>query len=136
MKTELKHRKTQVMKKIFYTFLLAFAGVAALSAQEITFDSEVADYGDVAKGADGNKTFTFKNTGDAPLVLKQVKPSCGCTVADYPKEPIAPGKSGTIKVGYNTKTPGAFSKTIEVHSNAVQNARKILRIKGRVVEQL
>lgn len=123
------------MKKLLYTFVL-IAGITAVNAQEITFNSDVVDYGDVTKGADGNKTFTFKNTGDAPLVLKLVKPSCGCTVADYPKNPIAPGESGTIKVGYNTTTAGAFNKTIEVHSNAVQNGRKILRIKGRVVEQL
>ncbi|MDO5655674.1 MAG: DUF1573 domain-containing protein [Flavobacteriaceae bacterium] len=124
------------MKKFLYTILFAGAGMLALTAQEITFNSEVMEYGDVAKGADGNKTFTFKNTGDAPLILKLVKPACGCTVADYPKEPLAPGESGTIKVGYNTNTVGAFNKTIEVHSNAVQNGRKILRIKGRVIEQL
>ena len=124
------------MKKLFYTFTFALLGFVAINAQEITFDNETVDYGDIAKDANGIKTFTFKNTGDAPLVISLVKPTCGCTIADYPQQPIAPGQSGTIKVGYDTKRVGAFSKTIEVHSNAKTSARKILRIKGRVLEQL
>ena len=124
------------MKKLFYTFVFAFVGLVALNAQEITFDSEVIDYGEIVKGADGHKVFTFKNTGDQPLIIKMVRPACGCTVADFPQEPIAPGATGEIKVGYNTNAASAFNKTIEVHSNAVENGRKILRIKGEVVEQL
>lgn len=120
------------MKKLFYTFAFALIGFAAMNAQEITFEEEVIDYGEVAKGADGARAFTFTNTGDKPLIIKRVKPSCGCTVADYPKEPIAPGESGEINVSYDTNRVNAFSKTIEVHSNAVESGRKILRIKGKV----
>ena len=65
-------------------------------------------------------TFTFTNTGDAPLVINQAVASCGCTVPSYTKEPIAPGKKGTISVTYNGKGkfPGHFKKTITVRSNA------------------
>ena len=116
---------------VYYRFKRAF-GIF----REITFEEEIIDYGDITKGAEGGKAYTFKNSGDQPLVIKLVKPTCGCTIAEFPKEPIAPGASGIIKVGYDTKRVGAFNKTIEVHSNAVVNARKILRIKGRVLEQL
>lgn len=124
------------MKKLFYSFVITVIAFVGLQAQEIAFEQEIIDYGDVNKGADGAKSYTFKNSGDQPLVIKLVKPACGCTVAEYPREPIAPGASGEIKVGYDTKRVGAFNKTIEVHSNAKENGRKILRIKGRVVEQL
>jgi len=66
------------------------------------------------------------------LVISNVKPSCGCTVADWPKEPIPAGKTGIIKLHYNTKIPGTFSKTIMVNSNA-RNPTVMLRIKGNVV---
>ncbi|MGI9527987.1 MAG: DUF1573 domain-containing protein [Weeksellaceae bacterium] len=122
------------MKKFIYPFVLAFVGLAAVNAQEITFENEVLDYGNITKGADGHKSFTFKNTGDKPLILKSVKPSCGCTVADYPKTPIAPGESGEIKVGYNTDIVSAFNKTITVYSNSTESERKVLRIKGVVKE--
>lgn len=116
--------------------MFMFVAFIGLHAQEITFEQEIIDYGDLAKGADSDRTYTFKNTGDEPLVIKMVRPACGCTVAEYPRTPIAPGSSGVIKVGYDTQRVGPFNKTIEVHSNANENGRKILRIKGRVVEQL
>lgn len=122
------------MKKLFYSLIFTLIAFVAVQAQEIAFEEEVIDYGQVAKGEDGARAYTFKNTGDKPLVIRMVKPSCGCTIADFPKEPIAPGESGTIKVGYDTKRVGPFNKTIEVHSNATENGRKIVRIKGRIVE--
>ena len=109
------------MKKLFYSFVFSMIALVALQAQEIAFEQEILDYGDLNKGADGTRSYTFKNSGDQPLVLKLVKPACGCTVAEYPKEPIAPGATGEIKVGYDTKRVGAFNKTIEVHSNAKEN---------------
>lgn len=121
------------MKKLIYTFAFAMIGLVAVSAQEIAFEQDVIDYGEITQGDNGSKVFTFKNTGDKPLILSRVKPTCGCTIAEYPKEPIAPGESGEIKVGYDTKRLNAFNKTIEVHSNAVESGRKILRIKGKIL---
>lgn len=123
------------MKKIIYTFSLILIGLVAVQAQEASFDSSELDYGEIAKGADGHGTFTFKNTGDKPLIIKNVKPSCGCTVAEYPKEPVMPGNSAEIKVGYNTNIVGPFSRTIEVYSNSENGARKILRVKGNVLAE-
>ena len=128
------HFKILNMKKFLFTAAFAFIGLASMDAQEITFDKDVIDYGEIAKGADGERVFTFTNTGDKPLIIKKVQPSCGCTAAEYPKptELIAPGKKGTIKVKYNTNIPNSFSKSISVFSNAKENGRKILRIKGQV----
>lgn len=113
--------------------LVMVAGIFTANAQEMTFETETIDYGTIEKGADGARTFTFVNTGEAPLVIKKVQPSCGCTVADYPKEPIAMGDTAQIGVKYNTHRASAFNKTITVYSNAKENERKILRIKGNVL---
>ena len=89
------------------------------------------DYGTITKGADGDCVFKFKNEGKAPLILSNVKASCGCTTPMWTKEPVMPGASGEIKVHYDTNRIGAFSKTITVSSNA-ENATIMLRILGTV----
>jgi hypothetical protein len=101
------------------------------NAPEVTFNKTVHNYGALRKDADGRCEFTFTNTGTEPLILSNVKSSCGCTVPTWPKEPIQPGKSGTIKVVYDTKLIGAFEKTVTVISNA-KNGTVVLTIKGDV----
>jgi len=104
------------------------------NAAEITFDNLVHDYGTLQKGADGKCEFKFTNTGKEPLILSDVKTSCGCTVPSWPKEPILPGKSGIINVNYTkTNVVGTISKQITVFSNA-KNGNVVLSIKGSVVD--
>ncbi len=98
----------------------------------IKFEKEVMDYGTIEQHSDGVRVFTFSNTGNAPLIISDVKTSCGCTVPTYSKEAILPGKSGEIKVSYDTKRLGLFTKTITVLSNANQE-RKTLKIKGTIL---
>ena len=98
---------------------------------EIAFDYLVYDYGQIYEGDPGTCEFTFKNTGKEPLVLSNVYSSCGCTVPDWPKDPIMPGKTSTIKVKYNTRV-GGINKTITVLSNAEENPKVELRITGNV----
>lgn len=106
----------------------------ATNGAQITFDNLVHDYGTVQKGADGNCEFVFKNTGNEPLILSSVTTSCGCTVADWPKEPILPGTTGSIKVSYNKMNQvGTISKNITVQSYAT-NGTIVLSIKGTVVD--
>ncbi|MHB8136100.1 MAG: DUF1573 domain-containing protein, partial [Anaerolineaceae bacterium] len=105
--------------------------VPAKTEESIVFEKIVHDYGTIAQGADGNCEFKFTNTAKTPLILSNVKASCGCTVPEWPKEPIAPGKSSSIKVKYNTATVGAFNKSITVSSNAL-NGTVMLQIKGNV----
>lgn len=78
--------------------------------------------------------FEFTNTGNAPLVIISATASCGCTRPTYPTEPIAPGKSGKIKVTYLPEgRPGEFSKTVKVRTNAAQSRKITLKINGTVV---
>jgi len=124
------------------TFLLPLLIFVAFTAQgqttsnaaEISFEEKVFDYGTITKGADGNHTFTFTNTGNSPLIIESVKSSCGCTVPKKPEAPIAPGASGSIQVRYDTKRLGVFRKTITVTTNAGTNSVVALKIKGTVVE--
>lgn len=127
------------MKKILLllTFLSIMAFGNAQTGAKIEFSEKdnTIDYGTVSKDSDsGVRSFQFKNTGDAPLVITNVQSTCGCTVPSYPKEPILPGKSGKIDVKYNMN-PGAIRKTITVESNAVnyEDGKVPLKIKGEVV---
>jgi hypothetical protein len=89
----------------------------------------------VEKGKDdGIRIFEFTNTGNEPLLIRNAKSSCGCTVPEWPKEPIPPGGKGQIKVQYNMN-PGPISKTITIESNAINkpNGMVPLRIKGTVI---
>ena len=94
------------MKKVIFSLLMMFVASVALnkvSAQieagpKIEFTKETHDYGTIKYGADGTCTFEFKNTGNAPLIISNAKGSCGCTVPEWPKEPIAPGAKGSIKI--------------------------------------
>lgn len=129
------------MKRILSIFslfmLVIFIGCSQTQQQEktskaeITFEKTLHDFGTIPYAGDGTCNFEFKNTGKEPLVLSNVPSSCGCTVPEWPKEPIEPGKTGIIKVKYNTRIPGNFTKTVTVFSNA-PNSPVALQIKGVV----
>ena len=100
---------------------------------KIKFESEVIEYGVIQQDANGNREVKFTNVGKEPLIIQNVNSSCGCLVASYPKEPIAPGKSGVIKAHYDTKRVGKFEKTLTVVSNDVERPTIILKVKGEVL---
>ena len=131
------------MKK--FALICLFATLAfGVSAQEvekkevptngakIRFEQMEHQYGTIQKGGNGDCQFIFWNDGNEPLILQNVKASCGCTTPSYTQKPVMPGQSGVIKVHYNTNNVGGFSKTVTVTSNAVDNPRVTLRIKGNV----
>ena len=99
---------------------------------KVEYDKDVHDYGTIEQGADGTCEFKLKNTGTDPLVIRDARGSCGCTVPTWPKEPIAPGATAIIKVKYDTKRVGVINKSVTVTSNATNEGTKILRIKGTV----
>ena len=116
---------------------MAFCASSAAFAQaKIEFLNDTTiDYGTVSKDSDsGVRTFEFKNTGNAPLIITNVQSTCGCTVPSKPTEPIMPGKTGKIDVKYNM-APGPIRKTITVESNAsnYEGGRIPLKIKGEVI---
>ncbi|MGZ5273192.1 MAG: DUF1573 domain-containing protein [Kaistella sp.] len=119
------------MKKLFAGLFLT-ASFAITSAQTISFDKTTYDYGTVKTGADGHRFFTVKNTGDKPLIISKVQASCGCTTPEWSQDPIMPGKTAQLKVGYNTTIAGPFTKIIEVYSNDPENSRSVITIKGTV----
>jgi hypothetical protein len=130
-----------MIKYVYLTavfFIIAFFSVAqnpqTAEKDSIIFDKLIHDYGTMVQGADGTCEFVFTNKGQKPLILSNVRASCGCTVPSWPQEPILPGKTGIIKVGYNTSIIGGFSKIVTVVSNA-SNSQVILTIKGNVAQK-
>src|SRR4051794_9683492 len=102
------------------------------SLAEIKFETDIHDFGTIDYAGNGTYEFKFKNTGKEPLIISDAKGSCGCTVPTYPKNvPIKPGETQVIKVTYDTKRPGNFTKTVTIHSNA-KTGEKVLTIRGHV----
>ncbi|RHJ93435.1 DUF1573 domain-containing protein [Parabacteroides bouchesdurhonensis] len=124
------------MKQIIFIFMAILLTTGMASAQQkavISAEVTTHDFGDI-KEANGKVSHTFQisNTGDAPLVITRVIASCGCTTPEWTKEPIAPGKTGDVKVTYDPNgRPGPFAKTISVYSNG-KTGSYILTIRGNV----
>ena len=121
------------MKKVF-TLLLVFTLSLGINAQDkvakIEFETETIDYGTIEKGADGVRVFKFKNTGDAPLVITNIKSTCGCTIPqDWSKEPLAPGAEAKFTVKFNGKGNGNTSKAVTVTANT-EKGTEVVRIKA------
>ena len=122
------------MKNLFLSFALLLGATIAtnnISAQiekgaKIEFNKETHDYGNIKYDGDPYCTFDFKNTGDEPLIISNAKGSCGCTVPEWPKEPIAPGAKGTIRVKYDTKRPGPINKSVTIYLSAIINIKNCL----------
>lgn len=121
--------------------LLILAAVllsATLSAQtpvgtaQASFEEEVFEFGTIAKGSDGQHTFVLNNTGDQALIVSKCEKTCGCTIPQCNPAPIAPGKSSTVVVTYDTNRVGPFNKTVKVHTNDPDRPIIHLRIKGTV----
>ena len=132
------------MKKIFAsaifviaTFSLSCCQSASSGKQEsvlgpgIEFEVIEHNFGIIPQGGNGTFEFVFTNTGTEPLILSNVRSSCGCTVPSWPHEPIPVGGKESIKVKYDTNRLGQFNKTISVYSNAKEEPI-ILKIAGEV----
>ena len=118
---------------VLFVGLMSLGSYAQEKVAKIEFKTDVIDYGTIEKGSDGVRVFEFTNTGDAPLVISNVKSTCGCTVPKKPKGPILPGESGVIEVKYDTKRVNPIRKTITVFSNA-DTPTVALKIKGTVID--
>lgn len=127
------------MKNVILALFVALFGFAT-SAQEvalekgpkISFNKDVHDYGEMEQGGDPYCEFEFTNNGSEPLIISNAKGSCGCTVPEWPKEPVMPGKTAIMKVRYDTKRVGPINKSVTITSNAIDNPTTVLRIKGTV----
>ncbi len=112
---------------------LSTAGSSYAQQPAMRFETDDHDFGTVTEeGGPISHAFNFVNTGDAPLLISEVKASCGCTTPSWSKEPVAPGDTGTVVAQYNPQNrPGTFRKAINVTSNA-EPAIRVLSIKGVV----
>lgn len=125
------------MKKIATIFiaLVAFVSTATVAQQsskaEFKFEKETHDFGKIPQGKPVKHVFTFENVGTEPIIISDVKPSCGCSVAEYTKTPVKPGEKGTISVTFNAAAKQPFTKNFTVRSNT-KTPVKTLYIKGEV----
>lgn len=117
------------MKKLVLT-LVAFTFSAMLFAQKTAADvakfaSETVDLGKIKQGVPATATFTVTNIGKEPLIIEQANPTCGCTMGDYTKSPIMPGKSGTITATYNAAAMNHFDKHLTVKFAGIDELKSI-----------
>ena len=100
----------------------------------MTLASTTVDYGEIAKSSDPLRSVSFTNTGNAPLIIKHAKGSCGCTVPNWPKEPILPGETSQIEIRYDTKRVGPIRKTVRITTNEGDEPH-ILQITGLITAE-
>jgi hypothetical protein len=105
--------------------------VAKQNPSELKWESETHDFGTLSQGKPATYEFTFTNTTKETILITTVRPSCGCTAANYTKTPIKPGEKGMVAATYNAASAGAFTKSITV-STSDSDLPKSLTIKGKV----
>ena len=140
------------MKNLFTLIILAFTSAFVIAQTEITdniviekvqnasdggpimtFEAMEVDYGVIEQNGEPLRVLKFTNTGDEPLVIKNCKGSCGCTVPEWAKEPIMPGEESEIKIRYATNRLGKFSKTVTITTNE-GDVPHVITVKGEVLQ--
>ncbi len=142
--------KTQANRFVLPFFILLFFVSFHLVAQDspiqshqlsvpagpittIEFEEPVHDYGVILDGEVVSRVFTFTNTGEEPLILIEAKGSCGCTVPQWPRDPIAPGETASITVEFNSKHKrGMQNKKVTITANT-DPAQTFIYMKGKVI---
>lgn len=121
--------------KVFFSALVLLVGLSTVSfAQKgvLKFKEETHKFGKVPQGVPVTNEFVFTNTGSDPVIISNVSASCGCTTPTWTKDPVLPGKTGSIKATFNAATPGLFNKSVTVSSNT-EGGSVILYLNGEVV---
>lgn len=121
-------------KKVETTEVISVPAPAAVMSQsQLKWENEMHDFGDIAKDKPVSFDFTFTNTTKETILISSVRPSCGCTAANYTKTPIKPGEKGVVTATFNANAPSNFNKTVTVTTSEANAAPKILTIKGNVL---
>lgn len=125
-----------------FTYLLSFIALGFQSfsnpsltdePKEIEWKKTTHDFGEIVQGTKAKYTFTFTNKGTSPIVISNATASCGCTVPNFSKEPVAPGAQGSVTAIFDSSGKnGNFAKNITVATNVGQS---ILYIKGNIVPE-
>lgn len=134
------------MNKLVFTFFALLLSVAVMAQKpeevkaprsengaRITFEQAEYNFGDIHQGEKAEYVFAFENTGNEPLILSNVMTTCGCTATDWPRDPIAPGGAGQLKVVFNSAGKmGRQTKVVTIVSNAV-NSQERVKMVGNVL---
>ncbi|MDR0732446.1 MAG: DUF1573 domain-containing protein [Dysgonamonadaceae bacterium] len=125
--------KKKVLKYALLTFVCA-ANVAATGEEQVTVDKTIHDFGAIKGNKSVKAVFTVKNKTKVPILLSEVRASCGCTTPDWTREPIAPGKTGKVTAVYNPKgNVGPFEKSVTINVSVGDKVRTIVvKVKGTV----
>lgn len=93
---------------------------------QITFEESAHDFGDIFQGDRVTHTFTYENTGNEPLIISDVRTTCGCTATNWNREPLAPGETASITVNFNSAgKSGVQNKVVTILSNAVNSSERV-----------
>ena len=121
------------MKKFFFLAAAFVAGISAMAQQKadevIKVNHDKHDFGKIKQGVPVTTYFTITNTSDKPIIIENAWAGCGCTTPEYSKEPIGPGSTSQLKVGYNAAAMGRFEKDVNIKLAGVTDA-KIVKITG------
>lgn len=115
----------------FSLFVFSMTTFAQQSGPSIKFDKLVHDFGAIVQGDNAEYEFHFINNGNAPLIISNVRSTCGCTVPTWPHDPVMPGQEGKIKVHYDSNRVGEINKQITVESNSA-TGQVYLKIIGTI----
>ena len=124
------------MKKFLFLAVAFVAGLSAMAQKAddvIKVNSEKYDFGKIKQGVPVTTFFTITNTTDKPVVIENAWAGCGCTTPEFSKEPIAPGSTSKLKVGYNAAAMGHFDKAVNIKLAGVSEP-KVITITGEVVD--
>lgn len=116
----------------FFAFLSVSVFAQKAGNEVYKFDTENFNYGQIKQNSPATATFIVTNKGNKPLIIEDARPSCGCTVGDFTKAPIAPGKTGKITAVFNAAALGPIRKTVSVKF-AGDNEVKFLKLSGEVL---
>ena len=127
------------MKKLIliYTLLISLSSFSqqTVSGPELNLPLDVYDFGKVKLSKDTLvATYYFKNSGTDTLIITNVKPGCGCTVASFPTSPILPGDGSVITLKYYRETEGPINKSATIYSNGISEPVKVIRISGFIIK--
>ena len=124
------------MKKLLFSLtaiLVTTFAIAQKKAEDVVkFKTDVIDMGKIPQGTPATVTFVVTNISKDPLIIENASPTCGCTIGDYTKEPIMPGKEGKITATYNAANLNAFEKHMNVKFAGVDEVKSIT-LKGEVL---
>jgi hypothetical protein len=124
------------MYKVLFIAVMTLVGSTTVNeenAGRFEWNQTSIDLGEIEKNSTQEAEFRFTNVGEAPLVITEAKASCGCTIAEFPKEAIGVGEQAAIRVAYDAKTAGVFQKTVKIKSN-IQEEWIVLTLKGTVMD--